>query len=132
MLVLCLEAINDKNNGKPPSGFEPLFAGITVFTIGSSYGVNTGYAINPARDLGPRIFTQLAGWKNSFKRGNNLFDSYWWIPLIGPMIGAIAGALMYKYVVGVHLASLENDDLSPHPPNYDKSRDSRDEIKLNP
>lgn len=110
LLVLCIEAINDNNNSKPPSGFEPFFAGITVFTIGSSYGVNTGYAINPARDLGPRLFTQIAGWDNSFQRGNNKFDYYFWIPIVGPLIGAIAGALLYKYVIGAHLAAI--------PPKY--------------
>ena len=68
LLVLCVKAITDTNNAKPPSGFEPFFVGVTVFTIGSSFGANTGYAINPARDLGPRIFTQLAGWNQSSKK----------------------------------------------------------------
>ena len=119
LLVLCIEAINDNNNSKPPSGFEPFFAGITVFTIGSSYGVNTGYAINPARDLGPRLFTQIAGWDNSFQRGNNKFDYYFWIPIVGPLIGAIAGALLYKYVIGAHLAAI--------PPKY---QEKNSEIKM--
>ena len=67
LLVLCVKSITDSNNDKPPSGFEPLFIGLTVFTIGSSFGVNTGYAINPARDLGPRIFTAIAGFPNTFR-----------------------------------------------------------------
>ena len=62
MLVLCLKSLIDRENDKPPAGFEPFFVGITVFTIGAAFGINTGYAINPARDLGPRLFTLMAGW----------------------------------------------------------------------
>ena len=72
MLVLCLHALVDNENGKPPPGFEPFFVGVTVFTIGAAFGINTGYAINPARDLGPRLFTLVAGWGGEvFTRGNN-------------------------------------------------------------
>ena len=72
MLVLCLHALVDNDNTKPPAGFEPFFVGITVFTIGAAFGINTGYAINPARDLGPRLFTLVAGWGGEvFSRGNN-------------------------------------------------------------
>ena len=71
MLVVCLKSICDKQNDKPPAGFEPFFVGITVFAIGAAFGINTGYAINPARDLGPRIFTAIAGWGSGvFTRGN--------------------------------------------------------------
>jgi len=111
LLVLCVKSITDSNNDKPPSGFEPLFIGLTVFTIGSSFGVNTGYAINPARDLGPRIFTAIAGFPNTFSRGNDQFEYYFWIPIVGPLIGAVFGALLYKYTVGDHLSieSAKND-----------------------
>ena len=71
MLVVCLKSICDKENDKPPAGFEPFFVGITVFAIGAAFGINTGYAINPARDLGPRVFTAIAGWGlDVFTRGN--------------------------------------------------------------
>lgn len=117
LLVLCVKSITDSNNGKPPNGFEPLFIGATVFTIGSSFGVNTGYAINPARDLGPRIFTAIAGFPNTFSRGNDKFDYYFWIPVVGPFFGAVCGALIYKYTIGDHLsiesAKDESKDASP-------------------
>ena len=63
---------------------EPFFLGIAVFLYGITFSLNTGYAINPARDLGPRIFIQLAGFPRAFTRGNDTFDNYWWIPLLGP------------------------------------------------
>ena len=62
MLVLSLMALTDKRNADVPKFLVPLFAGLTVLAIGTSYGYNCGYAINPARDWGPRIFTALAGW----------------------------------------------------------------------
>ena len=63
MLVALIFALVDKKNGsKPSSGLAPLIIGFVVFLIGMTFGFNCGYAINPARDLGPRIFTAMAGW----------------------------------------------------------------------
>ena len=62
LLVGCICAITDKRNTSPPEGVIPLVIGLVVFAIGATFGFNSGYAINPARDLGPRIFTAMAGW----------------------------------------------------------------------
>ena len=63
MLVALIFAMVDKKNGSKPSpGLAPLTIGFIVFLIGMTFGFNCGYAINPARDLGPRIFTAMAGW----------------------------------------------------------------------
>ena len=73
-------------------GLKPLLVGLLVFSIGLSLGGPTGYAINPARDLGPRIahaLLPIAG-----KGGSDW--SYAWIPVAGPCIGGILGALVYK------------------------------------
>jgi glycerol uptake facilitator protein len=73
-------------------GLNPVIVGILVFSIGLSLGGSTGYAINPARDLGPRIahaFLPVAG-----KGGSDW--SYGWIPVLGPVIGGIYGALFYN------------------------------------
>jgi len=55
-------AITDRRNADVPRFLVPVLVGLTVFVIGAAYGYNCGYAINPARDLSPRIFTALAGW----------------------------------------------------------------------
>ena len=60
--MLCVLAITDQNNMAAPKGVIPLCIGLVVLAIGTSFGANCGYAINPARDLGPRIFTAIAGW----------------------------------------------------------------------
>ena len=62
LLVGCVFAIIDKNNNNPDKGATPVIIGLTVFVIGATFGYNCGYAINPARDLGPRLFTAMAGW----------------------------------------------------------------------
>lgn len=61
-LIVCILAIVDPHNRSVPRGLESFSIGLVVLVIGLSMGFNSGYAINPARDLGPRIFTALAGW----------------------------------------------------------------------
>lgn len=62
MLQLCLFAITDKGNNPALQGTQALVIGILILIIGVSLGMNTGYAINPSRDLPPRFFTFIAGW----------------------------------------------------------------------
>ncbi|KAI0357465.1 aquaporin [Trametes cingulata] len=91
LIVVC--AINDARNGPPPSGLAPLVLFIMILGIGASLGMQTGYAINPARDLGPRILTAMVGY------GADVFtfrSHYWlWCPVIAPIVGALAGVLVY-------------------------------------
>ena len=57
-----------------------------------AFGFNAGYAINPARDFGPRLFTAVAGW------GSGVFAAgggWWWVPIAGPIIGAVIGGGVY-------------------------------------
>lgn len=62
MLLLCLMALSDQKNKPAAPGSEPILVGLLVLLIGISLGSNSGYAINPTRDIGPRIFTAIAGW----------------------------------------------------------------------
>ncbi len=98
MLVLALLAVLSPANLVPGSdlakGFGPLLVGLIVFAIGLSLGGPTGYAINPARDLGPRIAHAVLpiDGKGSSDWG------YAWIPIVGPTIGGVLGALLYQMV----------------------------------
>jgi len=91
LLVLLVLAITDEKN-QPAGAFTPFAVGLVVVAIGMCWGTLHGYAINPARDLGPRLFTVAAGFKN-----NGLTDGtgVFWVPLIGPLIGGIIGAVLY-------------------------------------
>lgn len=73
-------------------GLSPLPVAFIVFSVGLSLGGTTGYAINPARDLGPRIAHALLPIKN---KGSNEWD-YAWIPVIGPIVGAIIAVLLHN------------------------------------
>ncbi|ODA41094.1 Glycerol uptake facilitator protein [Desulfosporosinus sp. BG] len=76
------------------TGLNPLLWGFLVWGLGVSFGGPTGYAINPARDLGPRIahfLLPIAG-KGSSDWG------YSWVPVVGPIIGGVLGAVLYKIV----------------------------------
>ena len=100
--------ISDRNMRVPKQSV-PLFVGVTVLGLGLSLGYNTGCPINPARDLGPRIFTLLAGW------GPGVFTEYnhWWIvPVLACHVGALAGAWVYYLAVEVNwpLEEEENYD----------------------
>jgi MIP family channel proteins len=95
MGVIC--ALTDVRNTPPPAGIGPAIVGLLVVTIGMTFGHNAGYAINPARDLGPRVFTALFGWGSDVFRAGN----YWfWVPIIAPIIGAVVGAWVYDLFVG--------------------------------
>lgn len=60
LIIVC--ALTDRYNGPPPDGLVPLGLFIAILGIGASLGIETGYAINPARDLGPRILTAMVGY----------------------------------------------------------------------
>ncbi|XP_070706203.1 aquaporin-3-like [Pempheris klunzingeri] len=99
-LIVCILAIVDPHNNPTHRGLEPFTVGFVVLVIGLSMGFNSGYAVNPARDLGPRVFTALAGW------GTEVFtaNTYWFVvPLCAPFLGAVLGVLMYQLMIGHHL-----------------------------
>ncbi|KAF7208289.1 aquaporin-7 isoform X1 [Nothobranchius furzeri] len=99
MLLLCLMALSDQKNKPAVGSSEPLTVGLVVVLIGMSLGSNSGYAINPTRDIAPRVFTAIAGWGlDVFRSGNG----WWWVPLVAPPIGGVLGAGLYKAFVELH------------------------------
>src|SRR5262249_44933615 len=62
LLVSVILGITDSRNSPAPAGLVPVVVGLLVVLIGATFGFNSGYAINPARDFGPRLFTSIAGW----------------------------------------------------------------------
>jgi MIP family channel proteins len=104
MLLLVIRAIGDARNN-PAGNLGPVVVGFLVMAIGMAFGLNAGYAINPARDLGPRLFTAIAGWGVEVFRANNF---YFWVPIVGPLIGGPLGALVYDALIGKHFLKEEN------------------------
>lgn len=102
LLVLLVVALIDMRNTGVKANLGPLLIGFVVAAIGMSYGANAGYAINPARDFGPRLFTYAEGWGSLAFPGSlaGAFSTYWWIPIVGPLIGGVVGVLVYDLFIG--------------------------------
>lgn len=104
LIVVC--AVTDNNGGAPPPGLVPLVLFCTIIAIGSGLGMQTGYAINPARDFGPRTFTAMAGYGRAVY---NYRDQYWlYTPIIGPICGAIVGVFTYDLLCYLGRESILN------------------------
>ncbi|MGA2591770.1 MAG: MIP/aquaporin family protein [Bryobacteraceae bacterium] len=96
LLLFMVMALIDERNQPPGANLTPVLIGAVVVVIGMSFGGIHGYAINPARDFGPRLFTAVAGFKN-----NGLTDGsmVFWVPIVGPIFGGIIGAAAYDWGV---------------------------------
>ncbi|KAJ7163475.1 aquaporin [Mycena crocata] len=93
VLVIVVLAMGDKKNIPPPAGLAPLVLFILILGLGACLGMETAYAINPARDLGPRLLTSMVGYGKQVYTYRN---HYWlWCPIIAPILGAQAGAIFY-------------------------------------
>jgi len=97
LLVGVIFGITDARNSPPAGGLTPLVVGLLVVLIGATFGFNSGYAINPARDFAPRLFTFVAGWGGDVFRAGN---GWWWVPVIAPCVGGLVGAWTYDFCVG--------------------------------
>src|SRR6267143_2631527 len=94
LLLLFIFAITDEFNSPPGANLRPLMIVLVVVAIGISFGGMHGYAINPARYFGPRLFTLVAGFKNNgLTDGTNAF----WVPIAGPILGGLIGAAVYDF-----------------------------------
>jgi glycerol uptake facilitator protein len=105
LLLVCIVAATDARNTAIPPGLAPLATGLAAAAIGMAYGANAGYALNPARDLGPRLLAYLAGWgkvalPGTYDYGGVAVSDYFWIPIAGPLLGAIVGVVGYDLFIG--------------------------------
>lgn len=99
VLLWGVLASGDSKNTGLMHNMGPFLVGGTVLAVGLSLGGPSGYAINPARDLGPRIFGALVGTQGLFA------DGYWWIPIVAPILGGVIGIYLYDWFVTKYLPS---------------------------
>jgi glycerol uptake facilitator protein len=95
-LLMFVCALIDRRNLAPKANLTPFFVGLGVLAIGNSYGGNSGYAINPARDFGPRLLAFFAGYGDAALPGPNW---YFIVPIIAPLIGGVIGVLVYDFFI---------------------------------
>lgn len=93
LLVGLIFAIIDARNQPVQANLNPFIIGLLFMAIGTSFGLNTGFAINPARDFGPRLWIAIVS-------GGHSLTAYTWIPIVAPLLGGIAGAYIYDLTVG--------------------------------
>ncbi len=98
LLVGLILAIVDARNQPVQANLNPMIIGFLIVAIGASFGLNSGYAINPARDFGPRLWVAIV-------TGGASFTAYTWIPIVAPLIGGVVGAFIYDYSIGKVIAA---------------------------
>jgi glycerol uptake facilitator protein len=98
LLVGLIFAITDGKNQPVQANLNPLIIGFLIVAIGLSFGLNTGYAINPARDFGPRLWIAIVS-------GGASLTSYTWIPIVAPLLGGVAGAFIYDFTIAKVIAA---------------------------
>jgi glycerol uptake facilitator protein len=111
-LMIGVFAVTEERNVLAPQGNSgALIIGLLVAMIGASAGYLEAWALNPARDFGPRLFAWMMGW------GAQAFPSpgnYWWVPIVGPLIGGVVGAAAHHYLILPYLPSKRAHEL-PEP-----------------
>jgi glycerol uptake facilitator protein len=105
ILLFLILAVTDAANTPPAANLAPFIIGLIVVGIGMAWGTNAGYAINPARDFGPRLASFFTGYGGAFRDQTGYL--YFWIPIVAPIIGGVLGAGLYQALVGRFLPSAE-------------------------
>ncbi|MTD28922.1 MIP/aquaporin family protein [Erwinia sorbitola] len=102
IMMALIMALTDDGNGLPRGPMAPLLIGFLIAIIGAAMGPLTGFALNPARDFGPKLFAWIAGWGNvAFTGARDI--PYFLVPIFGPLIGASLGAFGYRALIANNL-----------------------------
>ncbi|MEZ0073249.1 MIP/aquaporin family protein [Planotetraspora sp. GP83] len=98
ILLFLILAVTDLRNSAPLANLAPFIVGLIVVAIGMAWGTDAGYAINPARDFGPRLASFLTGYETAWK--DQYGNLYFWVPIVAPVVGAVVGAGLYQALIG--------------------------------
>ena len=98
ILMCSILALGDDKNGAPNGALTATLIGILIAVIGCSFGPLTGFAMNPARDFGPKLFAFLSEW-GPVALTSGRSNPYFWVPILGPIVGASLGAFFYTRVI---------------------------------
>lgn len=100
ILVFVIFALTAAWNNPPLANLGPFIIGLLVVGIGMAWGANAGYAINPARDFGPRIASLLTGYGGAMRDQND--QLYFWLPIVAPLLGGLLGGFLFKILIEDH------------------------------
>ena len=125
-LVGFVFAVVDEFNQPPRGNLAPWIVGLVVVAVGLSFGANAGYAINQARDFGPRFFAWIAGWGKVALPGDyGNVNTYFWIPIVGPIVGGLIGAFVYD--IGIRTTLIARGE-TPSPGAESRGRTVEEEF----
>lgn len=96
LLIWPLQALGDKRNEQHPFGIKIILIVLILVAIPLALGHHAGLFINPVADLGPRLFALVVGWGSQAFSSNHYF---FWIPLVGPMLGSAFAVLTYNLII---------------------------------
>lgn len=108
ILVFVVFALTTELNNPPLANLGPLLVGLLVVAIGMAWGANAGYAINPARDLGPRLASLFTGYGSAMRDQHG--DLYFWLPIVAPLLGGLVGGGAFKLLIEQHLETARTED----------------------
>lgn len=97
ILVFLIFAVVDVRNTSPGANMAPFIIGLIVVGLGMAWGSIAGYAINPARDFGPRLASLFTGYGGAMRDQHGAL--YYWVPIVGPLIGGLVGGAAYRFGV---------------------------------
>lgn len=101
ILLFLIFVLTDARNSPPLANLAPVLIGLAVVGIGMAWGTDAGYAINPARDFGPRLASFVTGYADAWR--DQYGGLYFWVPIVGPLIGGLLGAGLYQALIGRYL-----------------------------
>jgi glycerol uptake facilitator protein len=111
ILLFLILAITDMQGTPPGANLAPVVIGLLVVAIGMAWGTDAGYAINPARDFGPRLASFITGYGSAWR--DQYGDLYFWVPIVGPLVGGLVGGGLYQMLIGRFLP--KEKPLAPTP-----------------
>jgi glycerol uptake facilitator protein len=117
ILLFMVAALTDaRNKAAAAANMVPVVIGLLVVGIGMAWGTDAGYAINPARDFGPRLASFVTGYDTAFL--DQYGNLYFWVPIVGPLIGGVVGLGLYKVLVGRFMPPAEPVPAVPDSPAH--------------
>jgi glycerol uptake facilitator protein len=105
ILLFLIFAIVDTRNSTPLANLAPVVIGLLIVAIGMAWGTDAGYAINPARDFGPRLAAFVTGYGTTFR--DQYGHLYFWVPIVGPLAGGLIGGGLYQFGISKYLPTAE-------------------------
>ena len=101
ILLFLIVAVTDSLGTAPRANLAPFIVGLIVVAIGFAWATNAGYAINPARDFGPRLASYFTGYGGAWR--DQYGSLYFWVPILGPLVGGPIGVFLYDLLIGKNL-----------------------------